>query len=120
MTGETRFRDWLAALPPERLARLAKSYADAARADGAYVITPEGATVPIPPILTPLGITRARMREVSADAHAITSSLVKLTTDLMREESPLGHKLFGAFGPLEAEALQKSWRQAEKLATVRV
>jgi hypothetical protein len=100
--------------------RLAKQYAQAARADGAYVITPEGATVPIPPILTPLGITRARMREVSADAHALTSALVKLTADLMREETPLKQKLFGAFGPLEREALDKSWRQASTLATVRV
>jgi hypothetical protein len=45
---------------------------------------------------------------------------VKLTADLMREPTPLNSKLFGAFGPLEAEALEKSWRQAERLATVRV
>jgi hypothetical protein len=120
MTGEARFREWLTSLAPERLAHLAQSYAEAARADGAYVITPEGATVPIPPILTPLGISRARMKEVSADSHALTSALVRLTADLMREASPLQKKLFGAFGPLESEALAKSWRQAEQLATVRV
>lgn len=120
MTGEARFRDWLSSLPADKLSRLAKSYGEAARADGAYVITPEGDTVPIPPILTPLGITRARMKQVSADSHALTSALSKLTADLMREPTPLHQKLFGAFGPLEAEALRSGWRQAEKLATVRV
>jgi hypothetical protein len=120
MTGEARFRHWLTSLPAERLERLAKNYAEAARADGAYVTMPDGAIVPIPPILTPLGVTRARMRQVSADSHALTSALSRLTADLMRNSSPLKAKLFGAFGPLEAEALEKSWRLAERLATVRV
>jgi hypothetical protein len=62
------------------------------------------------------------MQQVSADAHAVTSALSRLTADLMSDpdQAALRQKLFGAFGPLEAEALANGWRQAEKLATVRV
>jgi hypothetical protein len=122
MTGESQLRAWLESLPKEALARLARDYAERARADGAYVITPDARTVPIPPILTPLGIPRAKMKEVSADSHALISALVRLTADLMMDESqePLRERLFGAFGPLERTALVGGWAQAEKLATVRV
>jgi uncharacterized circularly permuted ATP-grasp superfamily protein len=112
--------EWLRRLPFDRLESLARDYGAAAKADGAYVITPDGALVPIPPILTPLGIPREQMKRVSADAHAITSGLSRLTADLMRAPNPIHQKLFGAFGPLEAEALSNGWRKAEKLATVRV
>jgi hypothetical protein len=112
--------DWLRRLPFDRLETLAREYGEAAKEDGAYVITPDSATVAIPPILTPLGIPRARMKRVSDDAHAITSGLSRLTADLMRAPNPIQQKLFGAFGPLEAEALEIGWQKAEQLATVRV
>ncbi len=122
MSGESQFRAWLDALPPERLTALGRRYADAARADGAYVITADGGQVPIPPLLTPLAIPRQTLAQVSADSHALTSALVRLTAHLMRDPSqaPLRARLFGVFGPLESEALAHGWAQAEQLATVRV
>ena len=78
--------------------------------------------VPIPPILTPTAIERARMSEVSTQAHLITRALTKLTVDLMEDptRAPLKQRLFGAFTALEAEALGTTWRKSEQLATVRV
>ena len=114
---------WLESLAPERRLALARAYADAALADGAYVITPEGAKVPIPPILTPHGVPRATMAQVSADAHALTSALTRLTADLMLRPgagAAARKNCSAPFGPLEAQALESGWAQAEQLATVRV
>jgi hypothetical protein len=121
-TGEAVLRAWLATLPDERRAALARRYAEAARADGAFVTLADGSEVPIPPILTPLGIARARLGRVSADAHALTAALVRQTAALMSDPTaaPLRARLFGAFTPLEAEALATTWRLAANLATVRV
>jgi hypothetical protein len=118
----TSFDDFLATLSAEARLALARDYAATARADGAYVVLADGREVPIPPILTPVAIARDKMVAVAADAHAITAALIKLTADLMNDHTraPLKQRLFGAFLPLEAEALGAGWRKAEQLATVRV
>jgi hypothetical protein len=118
----TKLDDFLQALPADERTALARDYADAARAGGAYVVLADGREVPIPPILTPVAIARADMAAASSDAHTITAALIKLTADLMNDHAraPLKQRLFGAFTPLEAEALGSGWRKAEQLATVRV
>jgi hypothetical protein len=120
--AEKRFATWLESLSPTARRTLASNYAASARADGAYVVLADGATVAIPPIVTPVALERPRMAAVSADAHAITAALCKLTADLMSdpERAPLRRRLFGAFTPLEAEALERTWRLAADLVTVRV
>ena len=122
MSARARFDVLWQTLTAEQQASLAHDYAARARADGAYVVVADGSEVPIPPILTPVAMERARLSEVSADAHAITRALTKLTVDLMedRARAPLKQRLFGAFTALEAEALGTTWRKSEQLATVRV
>lgn len=122
MNGRARFDSLWQTLNSDQQLALARDYAERARADGAYVVLPDGRQVAIPPILTPVAVERARMREVSHDAHAITRALTKVTADLMQDPSraPLKQRLFGAFTPLEAEALGSTWRKSEQLATVRV
>jgi hypothetical protein len=120
--ARARFDAWWQALSSDAQLALARDYAARARADGAYVVLADGNQVPIPPIVTPVVVERARMAEVSSDAHLITRALTKLTADLLEDHSraPLKQRLFGAFTALEAEALGETWRQAEQLVTVRV
>ena len=122
MSARERFEALWGTLTSEQQMLLSRDYATRARADGAFVVLADARQVPIPPILTPTAIERARMREVSAQAHHITRALTKLTVDLMEDPSraPLKQRLFGAFTPLEAEALGSTWRKSEQLATVRV
>jgi hypothetical protein len=122
MSARERFDDYWKKLGPAQQAALATDYATRARADGAYVVLADGREVPIPPIVTPVALERPRMARVSADAHLITRALCKLTVDLMEDHAraPLKQRLFGAFTPLEAEALGTTWRKSEQLATVRV
>ncbi|MCA1663063.1 MAG: hypothetical protein LC659_02100 [Myxococcales bacterium] len=109
-------------LTSEQQTLLARDYATRARDGGAFVVMSDARQVPIPPILTPTAIERARLRDVSTQAHLITRALTKLTVDLMEDPSraPLKQRLFGAFTELEAEALGATWRKSEQLATVRV
>jgi hypothetical protein len=120
--ARARFDAFWQALSNDEQHQLARDFADRARADGAYVVLADGREVPIPPIVTPVSFDRARLAAVSADAHAITRALTKLTAELMEDHgrAPLKQRLFGAFLPLEAEALGATWRRAEQLATVRV
>lgn len=121
-TARARFDAFWQALSADEQAKLARDYATRARADGAYVVLADGGETPIPPIITPASIDRAKMAAVSTDAHAITRGLQKLTADLMDDHTraPLKQRLFGAFGALEQEALGATWRKSEQLATVRV
>ncbi len=122
MSARARFDALWDTLTSEQQEVLARDYAARARADGAYVVTADGREVPIPPIVSPVALERARMRDVSTQAHLITRALTKLTADLMADSShaPLKQRLFGAFTPLEAEALGTTWRNSEQLVTVRV
>ncbi len=117
-----QFRTWLDSLPSGQRLELARAYAEAARARGVIVVRPDGSVVPIPPILTPAVIDRARLRSVSTDAHHILSGLVRLTERLMTDpaRAPLRARLFGSFLPLEAEGLARTWRSAAHLSTARV
>ncbi|MDB4969256.1 MAG: hypothetical protein JWN44_4945 [Myxococcales bacterium] len=122
MSARARFEALWETLTSEQQTLLAREYAERARIDGAYVVMADGREVPIPPILTPISIERPRLRQVAADAHAITRALTKVTVDLMEDpaRAPLKQRLFGAFTTLEAEALGATWRKSEQLATVRV
>ncbi len=121
MSARERFEALWDTLTSEQQELMAREYAARARDDGAFVVLPDARQVPIPPILTPTAIERARMREVSQQAHLITRALTKLTVDLMEDPSraPLKQRLFGAFTALEAEALGTTWRKSEQLVTVR-
>ena len=118
----SRFDAWFESLPVERRRALGRAYADACERAGVYVVKPDGSRVPIPPILTPVAIAPERMAEVSADAARILSALARLTAALMEQpdRAPLRRRLFGAFAPLEAEGLERTWRTAAQLATARV
>jgi hypothetical protein len=122
MTAREKFDRFFGTLDDAARAALAADYATRARDGGAYVVRSDGSEIAIPPILTPIALARESMAVVSSEAHAITAALIKLTADLMNDPSraPLKQRLFGAFTPLEAEALGAGWRKAEQLATVRV
>lgn len=122
MSARGRFEALWQTLTTEQQTLLARDYATRARDDGAFVVLADARQVSIPPILTPSAIERARLREVSTQAHLITRALTRLTVDLMEDPSraPLKQRLFGAFTALEAEALGATWRKSEQLATVRV
>jgi hypothetical protein len=122
MSARARFDALWATLTSEQQNLLARDYATRARSDGAFVVMSDARQVPIPPILTPMAIERAHLRDVSQQAYLITRALTKLTVDLMEDSSraPLKQRLFGAFTALEAEALGATWRKSEQLATVRV
>ena len=117
-----RFSAWLSTLPTERRLALGRTYAASARARGVIVVKPDGSEVPIPPILTPAVIEASAMAEVSRDARRVLSGLTRMTAQLMTDENAgaLRERLFGAFTPLEAEGLQRTWRSAAFLATARV
>jgi hypothetical protein len=122
MSARARFDALWRTLNSDQQLSLARDYAERAHKDGAYVVLADGREVPIPPILTPAAIERARLQQVSTDAHLITRALTDVTADLMRDpaRAPLKQRLFGAFTALEAEALGATWRKSEQLATVRV
>jgi hypothetical protein len=115
-------RDPLEGLTPSALAELGRAFAERARRGGAYVVRPDGSEVAIPAILTPVVLPRARMAAASADARRLLAGLATLTVWLMETDdaAPLRQRLFGAFTPLEAEGLRRTYRAAEQLATARV
>jgi hypothetical protein len=117
-----RFRAFLDGLPAAQLESLARTYAAAARENGAYVVKADGSEVPIPPILTPSVVPAERMSRASTDAHLLVTGLQRLTAGLMDDPArePLRRRLFGAFTPLEAEGLLTTWRAAAHLAVARV
>jgi hypothetical protein len=117
-----RFRAFLERLPEAERRALGRAYAQSARERGVFVVKPDGSEVAIPPLITPAAIEARTMAQVSADAHAVLSALVRLTEVLMTDpaQAPLRKRLFGSFTPLEAEGLQRTWRDAAHLATARV
>ncbi len=112
--------EWIESLPPARRDELGRAHAAACAAAGAVVRTPDGATVPIPPLLTPAPWSRARRAAMEADAHALVAALVRVTRWLMSDAGAAERaRLFHAFAPVEERALA-TWRHAEHLATARV
>ncbi|MSP61462.1 MAG: hypothetical protein EXR72_14165 [Myxococcales bacterium] len=120
MTPARTFAAWLAALSDEERAALGRRHAVSAAEGGAVVRTGDGRIVPIPPLLTPEGMSLAERTAMEADAHALVAALVRLTRWLMSDPGAADRaRLFHSFAPFEAEALA-TWREAEFLATARV
>ena len=117
-----RLHAWLRALPPAQLNALSRRYAHAAAEGGATIRKPDGQVQPIPPLLTPEVLDEAQVAQMEENAHALVEGLSRLTAWLMTSErgATLKRRLFPAFGALEAEALDKTWREAERLVTARV
>ena len=117
-----RLHAWLRALPPAQLDALGRRYARAAAEGGATILKPGGQVLPIPPLLTPEVLDAEQIADMEENAHALLAGLSRLTAWLMQSArgETLRHRLFPAFGVLEAEALAQTWREAERLATARV
>jgi hypothetical protein len=121
-TSINRLHNWLAALSHSERTALGRRYAEGAAREGAYVTLPDGATVPIPPILTPVVIDSRSLAEITRDARALLSSLTKLTRHLMREPhlQPVRRRLFSSFTSFEKQALETTYESATALCTARV
>src|SRR5262245_30706175 len=108
---------WLESLPVGERDELARRYRAASAAGGATILRPDGQVAPIPPLLTPESLDTGRLAAVEQNAHALLSALVRLTAWLMSDRGAGDRtRLFRAFGPFEAVALEKTWREAEHLA----
>lgn len=123
-SASARLVAWLDSLSPERRDALARDYVAAAAAGGAVLHktdVPGGREVPLPPLLTPEILDAERIADMERNAHALVVALERLSSWLMSERGEADReRLFRAFGPLEAEALRLTWREAARLATVRV
>ena len=79
--------------------------------------------MPVSHILRALrAITGREIGKFVRQRGRLLAALVRLTERLMTtpSEEPLRRRLFGSFTPLEAEGLQRNWRDAAHLATARV
>jgi hypothetical protein len=118
---EAQLSAFLGGLDPAQLARLARRYQTLAQEDGAYVMLADGAEVAIPPILTPVMLEPAARRALARDAQLLVRALSRVVRDLIERGDPATQALL--FAPLSAnerETMAQTYRQAERLATVRV
>jgi hypothetical protein len=121
MTEPNALIAWLERLPVAERDQLARRYAAASENGGATILRPGGDVVAIPPLLTPELLEAQALAATERNAHALVVALSRLTAWLMSERgAELRGRLFRSFTPLEGEALERTWREAERLATVRV
>jgi hypothetical protein len=121
MTAEEQLHAWLEALTDGERTTLGRRYAEAAAQDGAIVYKPDGAVVPIPPLLTPEPYPPADRIGLERDARALVAALTRLTRWLLTDAGAADRaRLFHAFSPYEREAFDATWPLAEELATARV
>ena len=112
---------YLAALDPAQLATLARRYQVLARQAGAYVILADGAEIAIPPIITPVVQTVAERRTLAADARLLVQALSRVARDLIEGgDAHAQQLLFSPLSALEHDAMMRTYREAERLVTVRV
>ena len=118
----TRAAAWLEGLAPHELAALAARYADALERDGLTVHRAEDGTFhPIPPVLTPEGLSRTRLTELAETARHILSATVKLARwTLTPPGAHAAARLYATLAPLELEALARDPACLERVATARI
>ena len=122
MSERGRFEALWETLTSEQQTLLSRDYATRARPTAPIVVCPTRGRWRSRPSSRRRRSSAGGCARCRQQAHLITRALTKLTVDLMEDPSraPLKQRLFGAFTPLEAEALGATWRKSEQLATVRV
>ena len=78
-----------------------------------------GAT-PIPLVLSPCSLPRQELRQLGSQARLLVSALVKVARELIERRPEKARLLFHHLSPLELEALETRWREAEELLLARV
>src|SRR5437764_4577828 len=76
--------------------------------------------VPVPLVLSPCALPRAELAALGRGAKLITSALVKVARELIERRPEKARLLFRHLSPLESEALQTRWREAEDLLHSRI
>jgi hypothetical protein len=113
------FASWFEGLPPERRARLTRSFSEAVLADGLRVYKADLDTwIPIPCVLTPEAIEPAALASLARDAHVLLSATIKLCRHLLRHGG--GERLMSSFTPLEKECLARDPDRLARVAIARV
>ena len=110
-----RADDVLVALEPHAREELAKEAQRRASALGLM----RGPT-PIPLVLSPSSLPRAELVGLGRGARLITSALVKVARELIERRPEKARLLFHHLSPLETEALETRWREAENLLHSRI
>ena len=75
---------------------------------------------PIPLVLSPCALPRAELQGLGRGARLITSAIVKVARQLISKQPERARLLFHHLSPLEREALEKHWEDAEDLLHARI
>ena len=75
---------------------------------------------PIPLLLSPCALPRQELQDLGRGARLITSALVKVARNLLEHRPEKARLLFQHLSPLETEALELRWREAEDLLHARI
>lgn len=110
----------LEALPPARLARVARAFGDSVHDEGLHVVrvAEDGSRtlVPIPPLLTPV----LPDPEAAAAAKALLAGIVQVARALFEGRLATPRGLFHGLTPFEESCIRGGWRHAERVASARV
>ena len=77
-------------------------------------------TAAIPLVLSPCSLPREELGALGRDARLIVSALVRVARDLIERRPARAKLLFHHLSPLEREALETRWQEAEELLISRV
>src|SRR5262249_23521923 len=73
-----------------------------------------------PLVLSPSSLPRAELGQLGRGARLLTSALVRVARELIERRPEKARLLFHHLSPLETEALQSRWREAEELLPSRI
>ena len=119
--AEERFRVWLRGLPAEKLRALGEDYAELALAGGLAVIKADGTAHPIPPALTAVVDTPARLSARAELAHRLLSGVVRTARYYLGGAGrPQVDAVLEGLSPWERELCDLTWRAGEQVAIARV
>ncbi len=118
MVQEVRKR--LEALPPERLAEVARSFGAGVAADGLRVLKTHDdgrlERVPIPPLLTPV----LPDPDAARDARDLLAAVVRVARAILSGKIATPPGIFTGLTPFEERCVRGGWRDAERVASARV
>ncbi len=119
--AEERFRVWLGSLPTEKLRVLGESYGELALAGGLAVVKGDGSAHPIPPALTAVVDTPARLAARARLAHQLLSGIVRVARYYLGGPGkPQADAVLEGLSPWERQLCDLTWPAGEQVAIARV